>query len=375
MSTLLARGDGSSTTYLNTELSAILVGLEASNNLHVEQSGVAFRRLSANRPLLHDVNSTLGRKLLETFSVVYDVTFTYGLRWSSSNVDYSTQGAVSAAGHGGTTVINLASIHASTFFILFPDTYILPSQLVKNTGVFATTAADLKDLAVISPLSLTDDGTTITLASGASDPTYGSVVGGVTLTWGTTNRLIFQGGLAATASGTDTIATLSGDSFDASLYYTKIQTDAAIATALAAGSAPAAVLSLGTHAGINLHLILPYQYGGNTYYFVNISQTGSFNATSDKILGQDLDNLFPPANQDRTSTSSVTISGHLLRMPDAQTLSALITSSPWPEAQWFWTSLSTALDHHQIVEGSSGTIYGSGGNHDSNMRFTVLQVG
>ena len=151
MSTVLARSDGSSTTYLNTELSAILVGLEASNNLHVEQSGVAFRRLSANRLLLHDVNSTLGRKLLETFSVVYDVTFTYGLRWSSNNVDMSTQAAVSAAGHGGTTVINLASIHATTFFVSFPDTYILPSQLVKNTGVFATTAANLKDLAVIAP--------------------------------------------------------------------------------------------------------------------------------------------------------------------------------------------------------------------------------
>ena len=209
MSTVLARGDGSSTTYLNTELSAILVGLEASNNLQVEQSGVALRRLSANRLLLHDVNTTLGRKLLEIFSVVYDVTFTYGLRWSSSNVDYSTQGAVSSAGHGGTTVINLASIHAATFFVSFPDTYILPSQLVKNTGVFATRAADLKDIAVTAPLSLTDDGTTITLAGGASDPTYGSVVGGVTLTWSNTNRLIFQSPLAAVANGTTTEVTVT----------------------------------------------------------------------------------------------------------------------------------------------------------------------
>ena len=70
MNTVLARSDGSSTTYLNTELSQILVGLEASNNSHVEASGVAFRRLSAGRLLLHDVNSTLGRKLLEMFSVV-----------------------------------------------------------------------------------------------------------------------------------------------------------------------------------------------------------------------------------------------------------------------------------------------------------------
>jgi hypothetical protein len=181
--------------------------------------------------------------------------------------------------------------------------------------------------------------------------------------------LIFQSPIAAVVSGNSTLV-----SFNSTDYYTKAQTDAAIAAAIAAGSTPAAVLSLGTHSGINLHLILPFQHSGSVYYLVNPSQTGSFNQTSDKIQVDDWDNLFPVSGVDRTTSSSVTISGHLLEMPDAQTMSTILPLSPWPEPEWFWSSLSTSAQHHQIVFGSTGAIYSASGNGDQNHRFSILKV-
>jgi hypothetical protein len=66
-----------------------------------------------------------------------------------------------------------------------------------------------------------------------TNPIYASVVGGVTLSWGTTDRLIFQSPLAAVASGTDALV-----SFNTTDYYTKTQVDAAIVTAIAAIGGP-----------------------------------------------------------------------------------------------------------------------------------------
>ena len=66
-----------------------------------------------------------------------------------------------------------------------------------------------------------------------TDPVYGSTVGSITLSWGTTNRLIFESPLTAVVSATDTLVSLNS-----SLYYTKTQTDAAIAAAIALALTP-----------------------------------------------------------------------------------------------------------------------------------------
>ena len=116
MTTVLTKGDGSSVTFQNSELLTILNGLEAADNTHTEAAGIAYIRVAANRLLILDVTPTLGRRLLEIYTVSHESTNAFGLRWTSSNIDYDTQGAVDAAGFSGTTVASLASIHAATLF-------------------------------------------------------------------------------------------------------------------------------------------------------------------------------------------------------------------------------------------------------------------
>jgi hypothetical protein len=86
-----------------------------------------------------------------------------------------------------------------------------------------------------SPLAAIANGTdtevSVTIPAQAN-PVHASNVGGVILSWQTSTKIVFQGGVNAIASGADTLVTLSGDSFDASQYYTKTQVDALILAAV-----------------------------------------------------------------------------------------------------------------------------------------------
>ena len=59
MSTVLVKGNGTSTTFQNTELNSILNNLETSSSQHSVTNSVAFVRLSAGRLLLLDTDTVL----------------------------------------------------------------------------------------------------------------------------------------------------------------------------------------------------------------------------------------------------------------------------------------------------------------------------
>ena len=163
MTTVLTKSDGSSQTFQNSELLTILNGLEAANNTHTEASGVAYIRVAPNRLLLLDVTSTLGRRLLEIYNVSYESTNAFGLKWTASNVDYDTQGAVNAAGFG-TTVITLASINAATLYNISGDgVYLAATNLVKSQGSFQNQPAELKALAAGNGCTLDTSTDAVTL--------------------------------------------------------------------------------------------------------------------------------------------------------------------------------------------------------------------
>ena len=69
MSTVLSRGNGSSSSWTTQELNAIIVALEGSNSASKELNGVAFVRISQSRILLIDTNTNWGRKLYDIFLV------------------------------------------------------------------------------------------------------------------------------------------------------------------------------------------------------------------------------------------------------------------------------------------------------------------
>ena len=121
MTTVLTKGDGSSQTFQNNSLLAILNGLEAAGNTHTEALGIAYVRVSSNRILLLDANTTLGRRLIELFTISWDVSQPFGLKWSSNNVDHDTQQAVNAAGFSGTTVLSLVGAISDLVGTIFPS--------------------------------------------------------------------------------------------------------------------------------------------------------------------------------------------------------------------------------------------------------------
>ena len=124
---------------------------------------MAYIRVGPNRLLLLDVTPTLGRRLLEIYSVSYESTNAFGLKWTASNVDYDTQGAVNAAG-SGTTVTTLANINAATLYNVSGDgVYLAATNLVKSQGAFQNQPAELKAFAAGNGCTLAETADSVTL--------------------------------------------------------------------------------------------------------------------------------------------------------------------------------------------------------------------
>ena len=87
MTTVLTRGNGTSITYQNTELSATLAALETSNFQHITTNGIAFIRFHPGRLLILDVNTLWGRRLQEMYAITFDQTNVFNLKFTASNID------------------------------------------------------------------------------------------------------------------------------------------------------------------------------------------------------------------------------------------------------------------------------------------------
>ena len=211
MTTVLSRGNATSITYQNTELSSILVSLEGSNNQHSVTNGVAFIRVSAGRMLLLDVNTLWGRRLVEIYAITFDQTNMFGMKFTSSNIDHTLDQALAGIGYSNMTpVSSLAAINAAQFATDSILAYLATGQLVQDPGTFATAPAQLKTIVAGTGLELVTDTSSVTLNNTgvASNPTYGTGVGNaVTLTWSTTDKLIFQGDISAVPVGDTTYVT------------------------------------------------------------------------------------------------------------------------------------------------------------------------
>ena len=207
--TVLVKGDGTSQTFQNSSLLTILNGLESSGNTHTESLGIAYIRVAPNRLLLLDVNTTLGRRLLEIFLVSYESSHAFGLRWTSNNIDYDTQGAVDAAGFSGLTVTSLANINAATLYNVTGDgVYLTQSNLVSSQGSFQNAPAEIKTFSAGNGCTLTETSSQVTLdvtpvSISFPPPIYGSSsistapLASTTMWGGSNHALIFVSPLFA----------------------------------------------------------------------------------------------------------------------------------------------------------------------------------
>ena len=126
MTILLLKSDGSTRTFTTQELATILVSLEASNATSQTTSGITFVRIAANRLLIMDDNVLHNRKIIELMAIAYDSSNPFSLKFTSNNIDFTLDQALSSVGFAGLTpVANLANVNMVQYE-LFDEQYVLP---------------------------------------------------------------------------------------------------------------------------------------------------------------------------------------------------------------------------------------------------------
>ena len=207
--TTLQRYGAAAMTWPVESLNAILLSLQTTANHLVETDNVAYIFLGVLQLYILDLTYPANRRLYELFTMTLDTSNMFEVRFTQGGNEFDLNNALTAAGFGAQSpVSSLASVYQVRYDVSSSvlDT---ASNLVSTGGIWSTTPAQLVTLSATAPLSLSSSGSTLSLAQG--NPTYGTGLGDgtVSISWSTTDKLLFAGDLTATPIGDSTIVSLA----------------------------------------------------------------------------------------------------------------------------------------------------------------------
>jgi len=155
--------DGSIVSFTAAELDATLTRLASANQSYcLGPQDTALVLLGPNL-LVMDVGWLVGRKLIEMYSIEYDTTFPFLVRFALGQSHYTLNQALAGAGYvGEPTTTSLAQVYMGAH-LGAAQTYLEAGQLVKSRGLFQGAAAELKSLAAGNGITLTEGADSITI--------------------------------------------------------------------------------------------------------------------------------------------------------------------------------------------------------------------
>ena len=158
---ILILHDGRSLEFTDTELGQTLARLEALNQSYCLGASDTAHVRAGTSLLVMDVGWSIGRKLIEGYAISGDTSFPYGLRFTLGQTHYTLEQALAGSGYVG-DVTALSDVYMG-MYSQEAQVYVENGQLVKSTGAFATSPAQLKSLIAGGNMTITEDLDTITL--------------------------------------------------------------------------------------------------------------------------------------------------------------------------------------------------------------------
>ena len=159
---------GITTNFTEIELISILGNLNSSNAYFTSGlNELVFIRISQGKLLLLDLNDNINRKLFEIYSFHYSVGNVFHLKLihNDNALELNINDALISVGFSGTTPITTLE---SRYMKLYTDSnhmYLNTNDLVKNTGIFAYTPAELKTLVAGAGIVLSNDANNLTITA------------------------------------------------------------------------------------------------------------------------------------------------------------------------------------------------------------------
>jgi hypothetical protein len=168
MSLLLSKHDGTIVEFPTAELAQALAHLVAGGNTRCQgQSGVTLISAGGTGLLLVDTSWHIGRRLVETFTVVSEASFPFGVAFQQGSSMFTLSQALAGSGYAG-TVDDLESVFMAQYSSSGgPLTYLAPSNLVLDEGSFQTRPAKIRRLLADDTfLQATEGGEDIVMEAG-----------------------------------------------------------------------------------------------------------------------------------------------------------------------------------------------------------------
>jgi len=138
---------GVTTNFTETELIRLLGSLNSSNVYFTSGlNELVFIRISQGKLLLIDLNDNIYRKLFGVYSFHYSVGNVFHLKLvhNDNALELNINDALISVGFSGTTPITTLESRYMKLYTNNNQRYLNTHDLVKNTGTFAYTPAELK---------------------------------------------------------------------------------------------------------------------------------------------------------------------------------------------------------------------------------------
>jgi len=147
-SLLLTKADGVVVEFPLAELAQALAHLVAGGVTRCQgHSGVTLLSVGGTGLLLVDTSWYIGRRLTETYTVVSEASFPHGVAFQQASSMFTLAQALAGAGFAG-AFTDLAQVYMATYTPAGgAQTYLAPSPLVEDEGVFQTRPAKIRRLA------------------------------------------------------------------------------------------------------------------------------------------------------------------------------------------------------------------------------------
>ena len=164
---------GYTRSFSTNELTIVIINLNATNSYYTNGlNDLLYVRVKEGNLLLFDLTDNINRKVFESFSIGYDASNPFNLKFThnSTAIEYTVDNALMSVGFSGTTPIStLESQYMKLYVITSSTSYLTTNDIVKDVGELSVSPAEIKSFVGANGIVLSNDANNFTISINGSN--------------------------------------------------------------------------------------------------------------------------------------------------------------------------------------------------------------
>ena len=160
-------------SFSTNELTIVITNLNATNSYYANGlNDLLYVRVKEGNLLLFDLSDNINRKVFESFSIGYDASNPFSLKFThnSTAIEYTVDNALISVGFSGATPIStLESQYMKLYVITSSLSYLATNDIVKDVGEHSISPAEIKSFVGTNGIVLSNDANNFTISINGSN--------------------------------------------------------------------------------------------------------------------------------------------------------------------------------------------------------------